>query len=303
MSEEEIKKGLNIYLYYWTIPVFLAFVIINYSLRNFKIEALNLGLMISVVSFLFGFLITITFSMLLNRSSSLKEDLAIEAGRLVSLYFLSKQLGQKFHEKIIEKIDEYAICTLRDYTNYEISRDPMYSMYLNTPLMEIKDKSQEAAANSFYYVLGEFEPLREKLEYLTNRRVEWSIKIADYLLGIILIILLFLNRGDSFTNAIFVVLSTIIIFIFLIIEDFDDLRIGDYTYNISNSEQIFDLIGKERYYPEEVVDRVELTPNRTYRIGIQDKITKKEKIFQIQYNPKFNSRLRFLTKKVKKDAL
>lgn len=282
MSDQKIKRGLNIYLYYWTIPVFFALLAINYFLRNFKIENLDMNLMISIVSFLFGFLITITFSMLLSKTSALKDALATETGRLVSLFLLSKKLGKEFHEKIKERIDNYTIKTLKEYTTYEMSRSYIYGMYEDTNLSEVKNTKQEAALNSFLYILGEFEPLREKLEYLTNRRVEWSIKFANYTLGILLIILLFLNRGDTFTNSLFIVLSTIIIFIFLIIEDYDDLRIGDYTYNISNSEQIFDLLGLDRYYPEEVLRRVELTPGVNYRIGIYDEKTKQEKIVTIQ---------------------
>jgi len=299
MGEEDIKKRWNIYLYYWTIPVFIVFFVINYFTRNFRIEALNINLMISVVSFLFGFLITITFSMLLNRVSALKDALAIEAGRLVSLYHLSKNLGKEFHEKITQRIDDYTVNTLRDYTNYDISREAMYGIYSDLQYAQVEDKKQEGNYGSFLYILGEFETLRERLEYLTSRRVEWSLKAAGYMLGSILMILLFLNRGDTFSNTLFILLSTIIIFIFLIIEDYDNLRIGDYTYNISNSEQIFDLIGKERYYPKEVLSKARLIFGETYRIGILDKKTNKEKMVNIKYNPTLKSKIEFLKGKFK----
>src|SRR3989344_2944770 len=284
---ENIKRGLNIYLYYWTIPILFLFIIINYYTRNIKLEALDIGLMISIVSFLFGFLITITFSMLLSKVSSLKENLANETGRLVSLFLLSKHLGKKFSEIIKQRIDSYTINTLRDYTNYDVSREHFYGIYEDIKEIEINNVKQESAAHSFLYVLGELATIREKLEYLTSRRVEKPLKIANYVLGILLIILLFLNRGDTFTNSIFIILSTIIIFIFLIIEDFDNLKIGDYTYNISNSEQIFDLIEKERYYPQEILSRAILIPGNKYRIEIFDKKSKKEKIHLIQYTPSF----------------
>ena len=263
------------------------------------IEALNINLMISVVSFLFGFLITITFSMLLNRVSALKDALAIEAGGLVSLYHLSKNLGKEFHEKITQRIDDYTVNTLRDYTNYDISREAMYGIYSDLQYAQVEDKKQEGNYGSFLYILGEFETLRERLEYLTSRRVEWSLKAAGYMLGSILMILLFLNRGDTFSNTLFILLSTIIIFIFLIIEDYDNLRIGDYTYNISNSEQIFDLIGKERYYPKEVLSKARLIFGETYRIGILDKKTNKEKMVNIKYNPTLKSKIEFLKGKFK----
>lgn len=298
-TSEFIKKGWNIYLYYWTIPAFIFFILINYFSRNFKIEALDIGLMISVVSFLFGFLISVSFSMLLSKNSSVKDSLAGEAGRLVSLYFLSKELGEKFHNKIKERIDDYTVKTLRDYTNYSVSREAMYGIYQDAKLMEVKDQYQNAASNSFMYILGEFEPLREKLEYLTERRLEWSMKFSNYLLGGILISLLFLNRGDSFTNILFIILSTTIVFVLLIIEDYDNLRLGDYTYNISNSEQIFDLIGKDRYYPKELLGRVKLVEGQKYRVGIYNKKTGEEKLFNFTYIPKTPFKLGSLVKKVK----
>lgn len=285
-EQNKIKRGLNFYFYYWTIPIFFFFLIINYFTRNFKIEALDINLMISIVSFLFGFLITISFSLLLARFSSLKEFLAEETGRLVSLYLLSKALGHKFHQKIKERIDDYTIKTLQYYKKYELGRKPVYKIYQDLNLMEIKNETQSAKANSFLYILGELETVREKLEYLTGRRTEWSLKFSNYLLGIILIILLFLNRGDIFTNSLFIILSTIIIFIFLIIEDYDNLRIGDYTINISNSEQLFDLIGKERYYPKSILNRVELQKGKAYRVGIHDPKRKKDKTIRILYKPK-----------------
>ncbi|MFA6023051.1 MAG: hypothetical protein WC781_03110 [Candidatus Pacearchaeota archaeon] len=298
---ELVKKGFNIYLYYWTIPVVILFVLINYFARDFKIAALNIELMISIVSFLFGFLISISFSMLIGKNSAVKDALATEAGRLVSLYLLSKDLGKGFHEKIKERIDDYTVKTLREYTNYNISRESIYGMYQDIRGMEIKNEYQKASADSFLYLLGEFEPLREKLEYLTSRKIEWSLKFTNYLLGAILISLLFLNRGDWFTNILFVVLSSTIIFILLIIEDYDSLRIGDYIYNISNSEQIFDLIGKERYYPREILRKVKLHNGRTYRIGFLNEKTGEEKVFNIVYKNSSKIKLGILVKRLKRD--
>jgi len=299
-AQNQFKKGPNIYLYYWTIPFLASFVILNYLSKNLRIETLNINLMISVVSFLFGFLITITFSMLLTRVATLKDSLSTETGRLVSLFLLSKHLGKTFHEKIKTRIDGYTIKTLRYYSNYEKGREENYGIYEDLNDMEIKTKKQEIKAASFLYLLGEFQPTREKLEAITGKRIEWSLKCSNYLLGIILIILLFLNRGDTFTNVLFIVLSTIIVFIFLIIEDYDNLRIGDYVNNISNSEQIFDLIGKDRYYPRYLLSRVNLEPGRNYRIGFIDAETKEERMFSLQYNPKFISRISSLTEKFRR---
>ncbi len=298
MDEGNIKRGFNVYLYYLVFPALLVFFLINYYNVTFKIETLDINLMISVVTFLFGFLISISFGMILSRVGALKESLAGETGRLVSLYLLSENLGSKFREKIASRIDSYTINTLRDYTNYNVGREAVYGMYDDIKYMEIKGESQEASANSFLYILGEFEPLRERLEYLTSGKLLWATKLANYILAFLLIGLLFLNRGDTFTNALFIILSTTIVFILLIIEDYEDLRIGDYIVNISNSEQLFDLIGRDRYYPQAILSRVKLEKGRIYRIGFYDKKAKQEKIVDIKYSPNFNSKINFLRRKM-----
>lgn len=296
-EKEEIKQKYNIYLYYWVIPFFIGFIALNYFANLLKIETFDLGIMISIVTFLFGFFITISFSIILARVKTLKDSLAQETGRLVSLFLLSKHLGEKFNKKLSSIIDKYTIKTLRNYTNYELSRGEVNEIYESCSLMEIKSELQKQASASFFYILGEFEPIREKLEYLTQRGLIQAMKIANYVLAIILISLLFLNRGDLLSNILFVVLSTTVVFILLIIEDYEDLRIGDYINNISNSEQIFDILERERYYPENLVGKVTLEEGKKYRIGIYDSKKKTEKIILIEYTKNFDYKFNNLLKK------
>ncbi len=289
MEEEKeplIKRGIGIYLYYLAVPVFLILILVNYFSSYLVIPSFDfehLDLMISTVTFLFGFFISISFSMILSRVSLLKSSLAVETGRLVSLFELSKYLGKKFSEKIREHIDNYTVNTLKDYYYYEIGRDSVYGIYEDCELMEIKTEFQKQCAQSFFYIIGEFEPTREQLEYLTKGGLLWTFKIINYLLGGILIFLLFLNRGNGFTDLLFIILSSTVIFILLIIQDYESLRIGDYTSNISNSEQLFDLIGKTRYYPKYILGRVKLEKGKVYRVGFFDKAIGKERVVNMRY--------------------
>ena len=288
MDLEEVpieKKGINIYLYYWTVPIFFMFILINYLSDYYRIAILDINLMISVVSFLFGFLITISFSMILSRISALKAALAVETGRLISIFHLSKRLGSKFNEKIKKHIDKYTVNTLREYRNYSVGRESVYGMYEDLDYMEVKTENQKASSGSLLYILGEFEINRENLEYLTGRGLLFSLKLANYVMAILLVVLLFLNRSSTFTNWLFIILSSIIFFILLVIEDYEDLRIGDYVVNISNSEQIFDLIGEKRYYPQYILKRVDLERGKVYRVGVIDKETGREKVINMKYKP------------------
>jgi len=281
--KKRIKKEKEIFLYYWTYIALVFFIILNYFSPHLKIASLNIGLIISVVTFLFGFLINISFSIVKNKAVDLREALAIETGRLSSIFWLSKNLGKNFYEKIREHIDKYAIKTLTYFREYEVGRQEISEIYGDLDLITLKSKHQDKYTGSLLYILGELTPIREKIEYLTKVRLLKVLKIVNYLLGSILIILLFLNRGDTFTNIIFIVLSTIIIFILLIIEDYDDLKIGRHTMNISNSEELFDFIGKPRYYPIWLLENVKIKRGETYRIGYIDSKTKKLKIEKVKW--------------------
>jgi len=300
MVENEIKKGWDIYLYYWVIPFFILFTLINYFANFLNFNGFDLGLMVSVVSFLFGFFLTICFSITTSRLTALKEANAFETGRLTSFFQLSKYLGAEFHDKVKNFIDQYTRLTLRDYGNYEIGRASVSSLYDSLYSMDLKTEHKKAIANSFLYVLGEFAVIREKLEYLTQMKMIKAMKIANLILASILIMLLFLSRGESFTGTLFVLLSTTIVFILLILEDYDNLKIGDYVINISNAEQLFDLIGKERYYPENLISKVKLEEGKKYRIGFYNKKENQEKIVTLEYNRSFNLKLTNLFSKFRK---
>jgi len=274
-QKNKVKKGFNFYLYYWAILALVVFFLINYFTQNYTIEGLNLSLMISAVTFLFGFLVTISFSMLRSRAHQIGECLAEETGTLVSLFLLSKHLGKKFHNRIKKRIDSYTIDTLTNLHEYEKGRDDLYGIYDDLNHIEVKSDKQSGMCESFCDTLSEFSNVREKIEFLTEKRLLKAVKIANYTLGIILIVLLFLNRGDTFTNSLFIVLSSVVVFILLIIEDYDNLKIGEYNISTSNSEQIFDLIGHIRYYPEKVLKEVKLEKGKPYRIGFYNKRTKK----------------------------
>jgi len=238
--------------------------------------------------------------MVLSRLNALKEATAIETSRLTSLFQLSKYLGTEFHERVKNFMDEYTRLTLRDYEKYEVGRDSVYSLYDSFRLMDLKNEHKKIIASSFFQSLGDFGVVREKLEYLTKMKMLKAMKIANLVLALILITLLFLNRGETFTGTLFVLLSTTIIFLLLILEDYDNLKIGEYAINISNAEQLFDLIDKERYYPEILLSKVKLEEGRTYRIGFYDKKENNEKIVNLVYNHSFNLKLNNLFNKFKK---
>jgi len=283
MKNNSIKKGLGTYLYYWTIVGFLIFLLINYFFKDFKTENLNVGMMISAVTFLFGLLVGSNFSMLRSRLGNLKEVMAIETGRFINLFYLSEKLGGKFHEQIKKRIDRYTIQALSYFQKYEAGRKEIFGIYKDLDLVKPKSKSQELYLRLFLFNLGEIMPIRRKIEYFSKKYQITAMKFVNYALGFILILLLFLNRSNFFTEVLFVILSTIVIFVLLIIEDYDDLKIGAYTLGVSNAEQIFDLIGEKRYYPKKLLKNAEIKKGDICRVGYFDKQSKKHIVKEVKF--------------------
>jgi hypothetical protein len=290
-KEYKLKGRFYIYIYYFVIPAFVIFSYVNYHFPFINVEQLDLRTMISVVTFLFGFFISISFSMILSRASNLRDSLAGETGKIVSLFKYSRFFGEIFHKKITERIDGYTIATLRNYDHYEVGREFIYEIYEDLRNLTVTNEIQKVYLSSFLSTLNDFESVHEKIEALTSEKMLFAMKLANYVLAGLLISLLFLNRGNIFTDILFVVVSTVLVFILLIIEDYENLSIGDYITNVSNSEQIFDLIGKERYYPYSIIGRVKLEKGRAYRIGVYDAKLKEEKIFNLPYNSNFHFNL------------
>jgi ABC-type multidrug transport system fused ATPase/permease subunit len=290
-KEYKLKGRFFIYIYYFVIPAFVIFSYVNYHSPFVNVEQLDLRTMLSVATFLFGFFISISFSMILSRASSLRDSLAKETGKIVSLFKFSKFFGETFNKKITERIDGYTVATLRNYNHYEVGREFIYEIYEDLKNLIITNEMQKTYLSSFLSTLNDLESTHEKIEGLTSEKLLLAMKLANYFLAGLLISLLFLNRGNIFTDVLFVVVSTVVIFILLIIEDYESLSIGDYTANISNSEQIFDLIEKERYYPYSIIGRIRLEKGRIYRIGVYDTKLKEEKIFNLAYNSKFQFNL------------
>jgi hypothetical protein len=291
MKEYKLKRGFNLYIYYFVIPAFIIFAYANSHLPLVNVGALDLRTMLSVITFLFGFFISISFSLVLSRASSLRDELAIETGKIVSLFESSKFFGDIFHKKITERIDAYTIATLRDYEHYEVGREFLYKLYEDLKNLTVTHETQKIYLSSFLKTLNDFEKAHEKIEALTSEKMLFAMRLANYVLAGLFISFLFLNRGEAFTNTLFVILSTLVVFILLIIEDYENLKIGDYINNISNSEQIFDLIGKERYYPKTLLGKISLEKGKKYRIGVYDSKTKEEKIFNLSYDKNFEFNL------------
>jgi hypothetical protein len=290
-KEYKLKRGFNFYIYYFVIPAFIIFAYMNYYLPFVSVGELDLKSMISVITFLFGFFISISFSMILSRVSNLRDSLATETGKIISLFKSSRFFGEVFNKKIIERIDGYTIATLRDYGHYELGREFVYEIYEDLKNLTVTNEIQKTYLSSFLSTLNDFENVHEKIEALTSEKMLLAMRLANYILAGLFVSFLFLNRGDLFTDALFVILSTVIVFILLIIEDYENLNIGDYINNISNSEQIFDLIGKDRYYPKSILGRVRLEKGRKYRIGVDNPKTKEEKIFNLSYDSNFDFNL------------
>ena len=194
-KEYKLKGRFYIYIYYFVIPAFIIFSYVNYHSPFVNVEQLDLRMMLSVVTFLFGFFISISFSMILSRASNLRDSLATETGKIVSLYKYSKFFGETFSKKITERIDGYTLATLRNYHHYEAGREFIYEIYEDLRNLTITNELHKTYLSSFLSTLNDLENMHEKIEALTSEKLLLAMKLTNYVLASLIISLLFLNRG------------------------------------------------------------------------------------------------------------
>ena len=109
------------------------------------------------------------------------------------------------------------------------------------------------------------------LDGLNTIRQEFAVAVRDKLskdqwmilslLTVSIIIVLFLTKSDFFLlnllSSLFIVSTLTIIYV---IRQYDLLRNQAEFWNWELFQKLFDLIGKPRYYPKELIDSGEITP-------------------------------------------
>lgn len=238
----------------------------------------NIELILTVSTFLFAILAGFFISRLNSRYDKIISFINDEDSYWLSFYRSSLVIGGKFVDKIRDEIDKYYIAAYdSEVGNYYYKQTAKNLENVYKELYKLKLSSSPKAESAFGNMLNyltSIEIARNQSSVSTRERLtagHWLILLL--LASIIVFCMFFLDLPQPYSQILTVLLSTVLVLVLLIIRDLQNLKLGGYALSIESGQEVFEYIGKLRYYPQFLVNdgTVDIPKSvKEYRIGLHE---------------------------------
>ena len=224
----------------------------------------DVKLILTISTFLFAIIAGFFISRFNSRYDKMRELVATEDAYFLSLYNMSKFYGESFSKKMSEIIDKYYLISydfeLGTYYKhnakyldliYEELRRLFKKIYSGTN----KNRPSDSPFTRMTMYMAILEDTRNKssvLSYEKIRKGQWIILFI--LSSIIIFSIFYLKVPEIYSQVITVLLSTTLVLVLLILRDLQNLRLGGTNLIMESGEEVFEEIGKLRYYNKKDVD-------------------------------------------------
>ncbi|MBT3940707.1 DUF4239 domain-containing protein [Candidatus Woesearchaeota archaeon] len=252
---------------------FILFVGMSYFLpETGSLE--NAKLLLSAIAIIFSILAGFAISSLWSRFTRMRELLSIESGELESLYKMSQFIGSRYAEIVREIIDKYLVKAF-DYDLWayqeHVNRE-FFSLFDSLKNISVTDDKQKQALGKIFNILDNLGNVRKEIFTLGSDRLKKHEWMSLIVLSGLLIATLFYVKEETLISMVFtILLSTGIVLIVAVIRELDDMEWDIETIGYEIYEQVFDLIGKPRYFPEEgFLKKRNMKTGNYYRVGLAD---------------------------------
>lgn len=236
----------------------------------------NIELILTVSTFLFAILAGFFISRLNSRYDKVVSFIIDEDSYWLSLYRSSFIFGKKFVDKLRDEIDKYYIIAYdSEVGNYYYKQTSVNLQNVYKELYKLKLPDSSKAVSVFEGMLDylkEIEKNRNQSSVATREKLtagQWLVLLL--LAFIIVFCMFFVDLPQPYSQILTVLLSTILVLVLLIIRDLQNLKLGGYALSIESGQEIFEFIGKLRYYPEFLIKEgtVDIPENvKRYRLGL-----------------------------------
>ena len=234
----------------------------------------DVELFLTVSTFLFAILVGFFTSRLNSRYEKMRELIGSEDALWLSLYKTSQLYGKEFSDKIRNLIDKYYIVSFDFYGLDEdcYKHSMKYFLGVYDELIKMKKHRDEEAFGKMLDRLSSIEDKRNNYSILSLEKItkgQWTVLIS--LATIIIVNLFYIEITGMYSQAIVVLLSTILILVLLIIRDLQNQRMAGKLLLSESGQKIFETIGRLRYYNEHHIRNGSLKiPKdiKTYRLGL-----------------------------------
>ncbi|MBW3012575.1 hypothetical protein KY340_00040 [Candidatus Woesearchaeota archaeon] len=212
-----------------------------------------------------------------KRYDNLREALSHVDGLWMSLYNSLCVFGPKVKKDIANFIDERFMIAydfeIWDYQQVTFFRDTIKRLYAYVSKLKPKTLAQKQAVEETFDKLQDIEVLDQETGEIAKEKVlpgEW---IVLYILTGIIIFCVFYIKEFVLHSIIFtILLSAAVVIVMLIIRDLTNLRLKGEYLGYESGEQVFDDIGKPRYYYYAALVRgyTKKPVGKTFRIGFHE---------------------------------
>src|SRR3989344_1825868 len=210
-------------------------------------------LILTVSTFLFAIIVGFYLSRLNNRYDKMRELIASEDSSWLSLYQESAFLGPEFQSHVREIIDSYYVSAY----DFRIGEHKTYTeRYIQDIYKELASEQRDGfkAENAFDKIsdlLKDLQRARNEVTVVTLEKLTMGqCAILLLLSGIILFCLFYLKIDVLYSQVIVILLSTVLVLLLLLLRDLQNFLLGGKSVVEESGQQVFDSIGKLRYYPE-----------------------------------------------------
>ncbi|MBT4114373.1 DUF4239 domain-containing protein [Candidatus Woesearchaeota archaeon] len=230
-------------------------------------------LMLTIIGILFGLIVSFYISGLWNRHVLMRELMAGHSAAMQNVvkYVDTFSHNERFKSKIRKFIEEYVIsCISIDVVEQEKSTPYLYKIYDTLKMIQVKKETDSVILNRLSNSLEVVSATGQKIFIIGKESLGSAEWILISSLSIAIVVSTFLQRTtDPITMVLPTIFPPIILLIFFIIYDLDNLNLNEGVIFIEPDEQILDALGVERYYRSKDVNErrvdVKLLPKK-YRI-------------------------------------
>lgn len=257
-----------------SVAFFVFILAVAFSPESSSLE--NIDLILTVTTFLFAILSGFFIARLNSRYDKIISYISDEDSYWLSFYRSSSLLGEKFAAKIREEMDKYYIAAYDSgIGNFYYKQTSFYlqSIYEEMEKIKLTDEPKSSVVfENMMECLVEIEKNRNQSSVSTRERLtmgHWLILLL--LAAIIVFCMFFLDLSFPYGQILTVLLSTILVLVLLIIRDLQNLRLGGCALSIESGQEVFECIGKLRYYPQSLIKdgTVDIPKNvKKYRMGL-----------------------------------
>ncbi len=234
---------------------------------------IDIEIFLTVSTFLFGIFSGFFIANRWGRYSRMKTLLTNETGDLISIYKISKLIGNNFSKKISDIIDNYLIETFKYevYEYHEKTEKFFYEIFNQIEKIKPKTHQQKEATGLIMWQLKDMPRDREELFLLGRSKMpKFMFPIIWFLAFVIIFCLFYIRISTIASSIITILLSTCVVLVILVLRDLNNLKWGERSLAFEIYHRVFDAIDKLRVYPDISIKkgRIEAPEDRDYRLGI-----------------------------------